>query len=99
MPKQGLRTLSDVTTRRDRCLLFGRRMEKLTPMQAWHAWRRLAAKLRDLGDKDVPKFNDLLIAIDTATRMERMTPEAKRIWLEKRKTNEVLPTLQSADGS
>lgn len=86
-----MKTLSSVTTRRDRCLLFGRRAARLTPTQAYKAWWKLAEKLKEFGDKDVPKFNDLLIAIDTATRSSRMTHAAKQRWLENRKLEKVTP--------
>lgn len=54
--------MSHVTTRRDRCYLIGRRAQILTPAQAAAAWYHLAEKVERMGDLDVPKFNDLLIA-------------------------------------
>lgn len=54
-------------TRRDRCYLIGRRAAKLNDEQAAKAWKFLASRLDKLGDKDVPKFTDLLVAIRMAT--------------------------------
>jgi hypothetical protein len=62
-----MKTLSHVMTRRDRCYLFGRRAATLTPPQAAEAWYSLAEKVEGFGTMDVPKFNDLLIAIRVAT--------------------------------
>lgn len=62
-----MKTLSSVLTRRDRCYLFGRRAIRLTPPQAAEAWYKLAEKVESMGDLDVPKFNDLLIALRVAT--------------------------------
>jgi hypothetical protein len=59
-------------TRRDRCYLVGRRAEWLSPMHAAQAWWKLSRELQELGEKDVPKFNDLLTAI------RRITIEVKR---------------------
>lgn len=58
--------MASVTTRRDRCYLIGRRAAKLTPHQAALAWYKLAQLVEALGEKDVPKFNDLLIAFRVA---------------------------------
>jgi hypothetical protein len=64
-------------TRRDRCYLFGRRAGRLTPPQAAEAWYALAGLVEDMGEADVPKFNDLLIAVHVATRKAKSlkTPE------------------------
>lgn len=62
-----MKTLGHVLTRRDRCYLFGRRAARLTPAQAVVAWQSLAQRVEAMGDQDVPKFNDLLISIRTAT--------------------------------
>ncbi len=62
-----MKTLSSVLTRRDRCYVFGKRAVRLTPPQAAEAWFALADKVLDMGDLDVPKFNDLLIAFRVAT--------------------------------
>jgi hypothetical protein len=43
--------------------LLGRRAAKLTNNQAVYAWLQLANQLEGLGDKDVPKFHDLVVAI------------------------------------
>lgn len=54
------------TTRRDRCYVIGRRAQKLIPSQAARAWLALARALERMGEKDVPKFNDLLASIHAA---------------------------------
>lgn len=64
--KQGLKTLSSVLTRRDLCLLYGRRMARLSPERAAAAWFKLGERLEAMGDLDVPKFDDLLVAIRVA---------------------------------
>lgn len=70
-----MKTLGHVLTRRDRCYLFGRRAARLTPPQAAEAWYALAESVEAFGDKDVPKFNDLLIAFRVATlRPKRQRP-------------------------
>jgi hypothetical protein len=53
--------------RRDRCYFVGLRSGKLTSRQASRAWQSLARELEALGEKDVPKFHDLLHAIRAAT--------------------------------
>lgn len=53
--------------RRDLCHITGGRAQKLKPCEAESAWYSLADKLQDMGEKDVPKFADLLSAIRTAT--------------------------------
>jgi len=62
-----MKTLSSLLTRRDRCYVFGRRAAKLTPPQAVEAWYALSEKVEAMGEMDVPKFNDLLIAMRVAT--------------------------------
>ncbi len=64
-------------TRRDRCYLFGRRAVRLTPPQAAEAWYALAEKVVEMGEMDVPKFNDLLIAVRVAT-VRAITRERER---------------------
>ena len=54
-------------TRRDRCYLVGRRAKRLEPPQAAIAWDELATLVENFGDRDMPKFDDLLKAIRTAT--------------------------------
>jgi hypothetical protein len=72
-----VKTLGHVLTRRDRCYLFGRRAVRLTPPQAAEAWYALAEKVEAMGEKDVPKFNDVLIAFRVATvRSKRKLPNA-----------------------
>lgn len=68
-----MKTLSAVLTRRDRCHLFGRRAAHLSPAQAAAAWYHLAEQIEVMGEIDVPKFNDLLIAFRVATRRARRT--------------------------
>jgi hypothetical protein len=51
-------------TRRDQCLVVGRRASKIENIAvAANAWSRLADKLIAMGDMDVPKFRQLLYAI------------------------------------
>jgi hypothetical protein len=53
--------------RRDRCHLIGHLGHRLTPAQAEAAWFELCAALERLGEKDIPKFNDLLESVRNAT--------------------------------
>jgi hypothetical protein len=62
-----MKTLSHCLTRRDRCYVCGGRALRLTPLQAANAWYSLSEQIVAMGDKDVPKFNDLLIAFRAAT--------------------------------
>lgn len=62
-----MKTLSHVMTRRDRCYLFGRRAARLTSAQAAEAWFEFSSRIEELGEADVPKFNDMLIAFRAAT--------------------------------
>lgn len=51
-------------TRRDKCWLVGRRAKKINQaIVAAQAWATLAEKIEDMGDMDMPKFNDLLNAV------------------------------------
>ena len=68
-----MNSLAHALTRRDRCDLIGRRASLLTPPQAAQAWFRLAEKVELMGEMDVPKFNDLLIAIRVATILAKRT--------------------------
>lgn len=52
--------------RRDTCYELGVCAEGLSEAQAALAWRSLAGSLQRLGDKDVPKFLDLLASINAA---------------------------------
>lgn len=54
-------------TRRDKCVLVGKRASLLDPAQAREAWYQLAILLDGMGEKDIPKFNDLLRAIRLST--------------------------------
>lgn len=54
-------------TRRDYCYAVGVRAHRLRPNQAAEAWYFLATRLEALGDKDIPKFWDLLAAIRAGT--------------------------------
>lgn len=47
-------------TRRDLCYLVGRRAQRLGEGEAAIAWKVLAQGLEDLGERDVPKFADVL---------------------------------------
>jgi len=54
--------------RRDRCWLVGRRAARLSEDGAVTAWGILSAYLEHtLSERDVPKFNDLIGVIRTAT--------------------------------
>lgn len=53
--------------RRDRCYFVGKRASLLDGRAAMFAWYRMAAMVEGLGEKDLPKFNDLLSAIRNAT--------------------------------
>ncbi len=66
-----MKTLHSITNRRDRCYLFGRRASRLNSAQATAAWRQLATAFEDMGNFDVPKFNDVLAAYRTATKIGR----------------------------
>jgi acyl transferase domain-containing protein len=68
-----MKTLSSVLTRRDRCYLFGRRGQAMSPPQAAAAWFHLSERIEAMGDLDVPKFNDLLIAFRVSTVRARRT--------------------------
>lgn len=57
--------------RRDRCWLLGRRAARLNDVQARHAWALLAVELEALGEHDMPKYRDLVIAIRKATIIGR----------------------------
>lgn len=55
-------------TRRDRCHWIGVRALKLNAAEKADAWELLSQKLADeLSMRDMPKFNDLLIAVRVAT--------------------------------
>lgn len=62
-----MKTMSSVLTRRDRCYIIGRRAFRLTASQAQFAWWHLAELIERMGELDVPKFNNLLIAVRVAT--------------------------------
>lgn len=62
------------TTRRDYVYTVGIRASKLSPEQAHEAWQSLARQLEQMGDKDIPKFWDLLAAIRAATIRAKRTP-------------------------
>lgn len=52
--------------RRDIIHRVGERAAALNAVEAIIAWRELAERLQELGDRDVPKFRDLLRAIYSA---------------------------------
>jgi transcriptional regulator GlxA family with amidase domain len=54
-------------TRRDMCYFIGKRAGLLSTRDAAVAWRNLARVVEGFGEKDVPKFIDLLMAIRRAT--------------------------------
>ncbi len=53
--------------RRDTCYAIGDKMLELNQKQAAAAWRSLARSLMRLGDKDIPKFMDIIADINAAT--------------------------------
>lgn len=53
--------------RRDRCYLVGRRAALLASNEAAEAWALLANYVERMGDRDVPKFKELLHSIRIAT--------------------------------
>jgi hypothetical protein len=53
--------------RRDLCYVVGRRANKLTTDEAAVAWFFLARHLERLGERDIPKFKDVLAGIRTGT--------------------------------
>ena len=61
-------------TRRDRCGLIAERAARLGILEAAAAWYALATSIDVLSEKDVPKFNDILGAVRSATiRAKRKT--------------------------
>lgn len=54
-------------TRRDLCYLVGKRAFKLHPNQAAAAWYRFATLVEGFGERDIPKFRDLLGAMRHST--------------------------------
>lgn len=82
-----MKTISSVQTRRDRCYLIGRRAQRLSPAQAADAWFRLARKLEAMGDLDVPKFNDLLVALHDAAILARNPNALRSKFRQKKKTH------------
>lgn len=53
-------------TRRDLCYHYARGAAKLTDAEGARAWQLLATALDSLAEKDVPKFNDFLMAFRAA---------------------------------
>ena len=53
-------------TRRDRCYLLARRGMRLHIVSQAVAWESLCSQLEELGEKDVPKFHDVIHAIRRA---------------------------------
>jgi hypothetical protein len=54
-------------TRRDLCYVVGQSARLLTPEQAADAWKLLAWHLEErLSTKDIPRFGDLLAAIQAS---------------------------------
>lgn len=54
-------------TRRDKLWLISQRGQKLNRDEASSAWRILMDLLEHLGEKDLPKFNDVSAAIRRST--------------------------------
>lgn len=59
-------------TRRDQCYFVGRRARTCSIAQSAAAWLNLATRLEEMGEKDLPKFCDLLSAIRRATITGKM---------------------------
>lgn len=55
-------------TRRDRCYDLGTSMAAISGRKVGEAWFNLGLALMELGGKDVPKFDDLLAAIEIAVK-------------------------------
>lgn len=53
--------------RREMCELVGRRMKALGSMAAANAWYELGSHVESLGDRDIPKFIDLITAMRAYT--------------------------------
>jgi len=53
--------------RRDQCHYVGKRALRLTKAQAACAWEIMAIFIEDLGEKDLPKYRDLITAVRMAT--------------------------------
>jgi hypothetical protein len=62
-------------TRRDKCFLTGKRALQLSPNQATAAWRHMALFVERMGDKDIPKFADMLAAFRVATILGKQVPK------------------------
>lgn len=58
--------------RRDTCYELGVVASQLTDTQAVRAWRHMARSMEKFGDKDVPKFGDLLGAYNAAVIVAKM---------------------------
>ena len=54
-------------TRRDTCYAIGEKMLELNASQAAAAWASLGRHLVSLGDRDIPKFMDMITGINAAT--------------------------------
>ena len=54
-------------TRRDTCYAVGEKMLELNTQQAAEAWSSLGRHLVRLGDRDIPKFMDMITGINAAT--------------------------------
>lgn len=53
-------------TRRDKCYKVGEKSYQLTGEQAQLAWWELSHLLMEMGEAEMPKFNDLLEAVQRA---------------------------------
>ncbi|HXJ75742.1 MAG TPA: hypothetical protein VNM37_22990, partial [Candidatus Dormibacteraeota bacterium] len=66
-------------TRRDLCYLLGRRGSRFNLLQSAEAWGILCRQLEALGEKDVPKWMDVMVAINVARiSAKRRHPVGKR---------------------
>jgi hypothetical protein len=67
-------------TRRDLCYLAGKRASKLTPAQAAKAWEHLSVALEALGERDLPKFRDVIQAVRLSAIVGKTDTAEERPW-------------------
>lgn len=71
-------------TRRDKCHLVAKRAARLSQDEAAAAWFHLTGGVDAMGEKDVPKFRDILGAMRRATIFARQVgPIADRLNLKR----------------
>ncbi|HWY74984.1 MAG TPA: hypothetical protein VN281_05175 [Verrucomicrobiae bacterium] len=67
-------------TRRDKCHIAGTQAQRLDEKQSAIAWHLLAGELVELGDADIPKFRQLMMAIRSSTILARRPDAAHRLF-------------------